>query len=107
MKLLEDKIKSEGRVAKNGYLSLSGFLNHGIDPAFLSKLGAEIKRKFDGDAVTKILTAEAAGIPLPALPPKNLRPTPFSRVKTSAKPLAATAGRQKSRRIPRARYTIL
>ncbi|MFR5061451.1 MAG: xanthine phosphoribosyltransferase [Christensenellales bacterium] len=64
MKLLEDKIKSEGRVAKNGYLSLSGFLNHGIDPAFLSKLGAEIKRKFDGDAVTKILTAEAAGIPL-------------------------------------------
>ena len=56
MKLLEDKIKSEGRVAKNGYLSLSGFLNHGIDPAFLSKLGAEIKRKFDGDA--------AAGIPL-------------------------------------------
>lgn len=64
MKLLQDKILSDGRITKSGYLSLADFLNHEVDPDFLSKLAADIKKHFEPDGVTKILTAEAAGIPL-------------------------------------------
>lgn len=64
MKLLEERIIKDGRITKLGYINLTEFLNHGVEPDFLSKLGAAVKKHFAADGVTKILTAEASGIPL-------------------------------------------
>ena len=62
MKLLEDKIKSEGRILPGEVLKVSAFLNHQIDTGFVMELGKEFARLFEKSAPSKILTIESSGI---------------------------------------------
>lgn len=62
MKLLEEKIVSEGTVLAGNILKVGSFLNQQLDTAFLAEMGKEINRIYATDGVTKILTIEASGI---------------------------------------------
>ena len=64
MKLLEDRIISDGRVLEGGILKVDSFLNHQIDPALIKDMAAEWKRLYDGVRVDSVLTIEASGIPM-------------------------------------------
>jgi len=62
IKALEEKIIKEGQVLDGDILRVSGFINQQIDIDFLREMGKEIKRLFEKDEITKILTVEASGI---------------------------------------------
>ena len=62
MKLLEQRILSDGEVIGGKILKVSNFLNHQIDVAFLDELAKEWKRRFADSRITKILTIESSGI---------------------------------------------
>lgn len=62
IKALEEKILKEGQVLPGNILKVGGFLNQQIDVRFLQEMGKEIKRLFEGEGVTKILTIESSGI---------------------------------------------
>ena len=62
MKLLEDKIRSEGRILPGSVLKVSSFLNHQLDPALIMELGKEFARIFADTAPDRILTVESSGI---------------------------------------------
>ncbi len=64
MKLLEDKIRSDGKVLPGGILKVDGFLNHQIDVELVSQLGKAFYDHFSLYNITKILTVEASGIAL-------------------------------------------
>lgn len=66
MKLLEDRILSDGEVIGGKILKVSNFLNHQIDVAFLDELALEWKKRFEGEKITKILTIESSGIAIGA-----------------------------------------
>ena len=67
MKLLEDRILSDGRVLPGGILKVDNFLNHQIDTALLQAMALEFHRLFGGEGVNKILTIEASGIAIAAV----------------------------------------
>ena len=67
MKLLEDRILSDGRVLPGGILKVDNFLNHQIDTALLYEMAREFYRLFGGEGVTKVLTIEASGIAIAAM----------------------------------------
>jgi xanthine phosphoribosyltransferase len=62
MKLLQEKIRSEGLVLSDSVLKVDSFLNHQIDPALMVKIGEEFVERFKGEKITKILTIESSGI---------------------------------------------
>lgn len=62
MKLLEDRIRKDGKVLPGGILKIDGFLNHRMDPGLMYEMGGEISRLYEGCGVNKILTIEASGI---------------------------------------------
>lgn len=62
MKLLEDRIKKDGKVFPGNILKVDSFLNHQIDVKLLNEMGKELKRLYENDNITKILTIEASGI---------------------------------------------
>lgn len=62
MKLLEDRILSDGEVIGGKILKVSNFLNHQIDVAFLDKLAEEWAARFSGIKIDKVLTIESSGI---------------------------------------------
>lgn len=64
MEQLEQRIRQEGKILPGCIVKVDGFLNHRVDPAFLGSLAEAFSRQFDLTGVTKILTAEASGIPL-------------------------------------------
>lgn len=67
MKLLEDKIRRDGRIGEGNVLKVDNFLNHQVDVEFLCRLGQEFYRLFERENVTKILTIEASGIGIACL----------------------------------------
>ena len=67
MKLLEDRIRKDGKIGAGDVLRVDSFLNHQIDVPFLSELGREFYRLYQNDGVTKILTIEASGIGIACL----------------------------------------
>ena len=67
MKLLEDRILSDGRVLPGGILKVGSFLNQQIDTALLHEMAKELHRLFGGEGVNKILTIEASGIAIAAV----------------------------------------
>ena len=67
MKLLEERILTDGRLLPGGVLKIDSFLNHQLDPMLLQEMAKEVKRLFDGEDVTKIFTIEASGIALAIL----------------------------------------
>lgn len=66
MKLLEERILSEGRILENGILKVDGFVNHQVDPMLMDACGKEFANTFAHLGATKVLTAEISGI-APAL----------------------------------------
>lgn len=62
METLKRKILDEGRLLDGHILKVDNFLNHQIDVRLLDAIGAEFARRFDGEAIDKILTIEASGI---------------------------------------------
>ena len=62
MKILEDKIRKEGRILPGPVLKVSSFLNHQMDPDLIMELGAELARRYADEKVSKILTIESSGI---------------------------------------------
>lgn len=62
MKLLEERIVSEGRFIAPDIVKVDGFLNHRIDPVLMDEIGREIHRLFAESGISKILTIEASGI---------------------------------------------
>ena len=64
MKLLEERMCSEGVVRNDDILKVDSFLNHQMDVSLFREMAREWKRRFAGAEVTKILTIEASGIGL-------------------------------------------
>lgn len=62
VKLLEERIQKDGMVKAEGVLKVDAFLNHQMDIDLFDAMGAEWKRLFEGEIITKILTIEASGI---------------------------------------------
>lgn len=62
MKLLEEKIKSEGRVLPGKILKVDHFLNHQIDTALFMEMGKDFAEHFANTGITKVLTLEVSGI---------------------------------------------
>ena len=62
MNFLEEKILQDGNVKEGNVLKIDSFLNHQIDIDIMRQLANEIKRRFRGKEVNKILTIEASGI---------------------------------------------
>ena len=63
MKLLEERIRRDGRIRENGaILKVDSFLNHQMDITLFNAMGKEFFRLFGDEGVTKILTVEASGI---------------------------------------------
>ena len=67
MKLLEQKIITEGKVRPGDVLKVDCFLNHQMDVDFLCRLGEEFHRLYADCGVNKILTIEASGIGIACL----------------------------------------
>lgn len=87
MKALEEKIVREGDVEKGGILKVDSFLNHQLDVAFLNEIGAEFKRLFDTDKITKILTIEASGIAIASIVAQHFNVPVLFAKKTESKNL--------------------
>ena len=62
MKLLEDKILSEGKALSTSILKVDSFINHQVDPVLMDEIGKEFANHFKDAHVTKVLTIESSGI---------------------------------------------
>ncbi len=62
MKLLEDKIATEGISVGTDILKVDMFLNHQLDVNLLDEMGKEFHRIFKDCGATKIVTIESSGI---------------------------------------------
>ena len=62
MKLLEDRIRTDGVIREGGVLKVDSFLNHQMDVKLFQEMGKEFLRLYKDCGVTKILTIEASGI---------------------------------------------
>ena len=62
MKLLEDRIRRDGKVREGNVLKVDSFLNHQMDIGLLNEIGKEFRRLFPEPEINKILTIEASGI---------------------------------------------
>lgn len=62
MNFLEEKILQYGKIYPGNVLKVDNFLNHQIDIGIMRQIAYELKRRFNGKPVTKVLTIEASGI---------------------------------------------
>ena len=62
MKLLEDRIRTDGIVRDGDILKVDSFLNHQMDAGLFREMAREWKRLYVDAGVNKILTIEASGI---------------------------------------------
>lgn len=76
MKLLEERIKKDGRILPGNIVKVDSFLNHQLDIKFLEELGREIYEHFKDRKINKILTIEASGIALATLASQNFGGVP-------------------------------
>lgn len=67
MNFLEEKILEDGIIKEGNILKIDNFLNHQIDVDIIRQIAYEIKRRFRGEEVNKILTIEASGIAIATL----------------------------------------
>ena len=66
MDLLKSRILSEGVIIGTDIVKVDGFLNHQVDPVLLREIACEIKRRYAGTEITKVLTIESSGIAIAA-----------------------------------------
>ena len=62
MNFLEERILSDGKMMEGDVLKIDNFLNHQIDIGIIRQIAYELKRRFEGIEVNKVLTIEASGI---------------------------------------------
>ncbi len=62
MERLKQRILAEGHVRSDAILDVNAFLNHEVDPALVSEMGAVFAASFAHDTITKVLTIESSGI---------------------------------------------
>ena len=62
MNFLEEKILCDGVIREGNILKIDNFLNHQIDIDIIRQMAYELKRRFRGVEVNKVLTIEASGI---------------------------------------------
>ncbi len=67
MKLLEDRIRRDGKIYDGDVLKVDSFVNHKIDVKFIIEIGKEFYRLFGECGINKILTIEASGIGIACL----------------------------------------
>lgn len=67
MNFLEQKIIEDGIIKEGNILKVDNFLNHQIDIDIIRQIAYELKRRFRGKTVNKILTIEASGIAIATL----------------------------------------
>ena len=67
MNFLEEKILSDGVVKTGNILKVDNFLNHQIDINVIRQIAHELKKRFEGERVDKIITIEASGITIATL----------------------------------------
>ena len=67
MKLLEERILTDGTVLYGGVLKVDGFLNRQVDVSLAKALAQEWYEAFKNDGVTKIITIESSGIALASI----------------------------------------
>lgn len=66
MKLLEEKIRTDGIAVNEDILKVDSFINHRVDPFLMQEMGREFAAHFSGQGITKVVTIESSGI-APAL----------------------------------------
>ena len=66
VKLLEERIKKEGRALSDTVLKVDSFINHQVDAEFMDALGKDFAEHFKDYGITKVFTIESSGI-APAL----------------------------------------
>ena len=64
MNFIEKKILSDGIIEPGNILKINNFLNQQIDPDVMSFIAQDLKKRFEGVEMTKILTIEISGIPI-------------------------------------------
>lgn len=62
MQILKDRIRKDGVVKDGNVLKVDSFLNHQMDVKLFREMGKELKKRFEGEEINKILTIEASGI---------------------------------------------
>ena len=62
MKLLEERIRKDGKILPGDILKIDCFLNHQIDTKLMEEIGKEFHRLFRDRDPNKILTIESSGI---------------------------------------------
>ena len=67
MNFLEEKILSDGVVKTGNILKVDNFLNHQIDIHVIRQIAHELKRRFDGERIDKVITIESSGITIATL----------------------------------------
>ncbi len=67
MKLLEDRIRRDGKIYEGDVLKVDSFVNHKIDVKFIHEIGRELYEIYKDKGVNKILTIEASGIGIACL----------------------------------------
>ena len=72
MQLLQDRIRTEGRVLPGNIIKVDGFLNHRVDVGLMRQMAKEFARHFDTKGITAVLTVEASGIALATITAEEL-----------------------------------
>ena len=67
MNFLEEKIMADGVVKTGNILKVDNFLNHRIDINVIRQIARELKRRFEGERIDKVVTIEASGIAIATL----------------------------------------
>lgn len=62
MNFLEERIVKDGIVKEGNVLKVDSFLNHQMDIDLFNEMGKELKKRFEGKKINKVLTIEASGI---------------------------------------------
>ncbi len=73
MQLLQDRIRTEGRVLPGNIIKVDGFLNHRVDTKLMREMACEFAAHFDISDITAVLTVEASGIALAAITAEELQ----------------------------------
>lgn len=62
MRMLQEKIETEGIVLSDHILKVDSFINHQMDPFLMQEIGKEFALRFENSGITKVLTIESSGI---------------------------------------------
>lgn len=64
MDTLKKRILSEAAVSDGDIIQVDMFLNHCLDVGLIEEIGTALAKRFKGERVSKVLTAESSGIPI-------------------------------------------